>query len=103
TEAGTYTWLNGPEQELPDALGYGGSVSLPQGIVCVGGETAEGPVSTVFIVQWDPSQQQIRINPLPDLPLPLTALSVTHIANTLYAFGGITTTGVSSKAFSMDV
>lgn len=95
---GEYTWLDQPDLRLPEALAYSGAVTMPDGVVCVGGETALGPVRTVFKMQWEPTSKQVRFTTLPDLPIPLTALSTAQIGGTIYAVGGITTGGASSAA-----
>lgn len=103
TEDGNIVWQDDPGVRLPEATGYGGTASLPEGIVCVGGETADGPVSTVFLLNVNPTTGKISLNLLPDLPIPLTALSVSHIGSTVYVFGGLSKNGASNSSFSIDL
>src|SRR5690554_682000 len=39
--------------KLPVALGEGASVSLPQGLLCIGGESPDGLSSRIFLLSWN--------------------------------------------------
>jgi SSS family solute:Na+ symporter len=90
-------------ERLPVELAYSGCVSLPQGIVCVGGETRSGPSGRVFLISKITDQDKVRITQLPELPIPLTSLTVVSDGSTVYAMGGISLSGPSAKVFALDL
>jgi len=75
---------------LPQALAYGLAITIESGIICVGGCNKETCSSKVFLLQWDPSNQQIKKIDLPDLPQPLGKMSGAIINNSIYIAGGMT-------------
>ena len=49
-----FTWLNPQPAHLKQKVAYGASVTLPEGVVCAGGETDEANSSReVFMMNWD--------------------------------------------------
>src|SRR5690606_19000464 len=75
------------ENKLPSALGYGASISLDNGILCIGGNNSQGVSSEVFLVQVDPNQN-IAIKHYPPLPIPLANLSAVKDGEFVYVVGG---------------
>ncbi len=61
---------------LPDAVAYGLSVSLPQGLLCIGGCNKETVFNTVKFEEW------------PSLPVPLAYMSGAFINGRIYVAGG---------------
>ncbi|GGM95809.1 sodium:solute symporter [Dyadobacter beijingensis] len=82
---------------------YGASVSLPQGVVCVGGENAFGASKNVFLMQWDEAKRQVRFKPLPELPVPLANAGAAAIGNVVYVAGGESGGKPSSGFFALDL
>src|SRR6185295_12527906 len=69
-------------------IGYGVSVSTPEGVVCAGGSDAERCYADVFLLSWDPRAREIRRASLPTLPEPLSLMSGALIGSTVYIAGG---------------
>lgn len=73
---------------LPYPVAYGASVSLHDGILCIGGNDSEICFSNVFLLQWDEKYRQIGFYDFPDLPLPLSYTSAVIIDDIVYVVGG---------------
>lgn len=52
--------------KLPVALGEGASVSLPQGVLCIGGQSPDGLSNRVFLLGWNGTSMDI--SEYPELP-----------------------------------
>ncbi len=89
--------------KLPFPVAYGVSISTAKGIFCIGGENESGLLSNVFLLQWDESKQDIRVESFPALPFPLTNASVALAGHTVYVVGGESTTGVTQSFLSFDL
>lgn len=85
---GKYFWNEKIIQSLPQSIAYCGNTSTGKGIVYVGGENENGLSNRCYLLKWNPEENNIDIKSLPNLPLALTNVSVTHIDNVVYATGG---------------
>lgn len=70
---------------LPEKIAYGASVTVAAGVVCIGGETAGGYSSKVFMMSWD---GRLHIDTLPDLPKGMASACAAVIGSTIYVAGG---------------
>lgn len=97
---GTYEWLHS-DSNLPFSRAYGSSVSLPEGILCIGGADTSGKHAVVFLLSWDEAKQRVNITDYPDLPISLAYSSAALIGQEVYVAGGETDSlpGVAQKAF----
>ncbi|WP_417361696.1 sodium:solute symporter family transporter [Galbibacter sp.] len=86
---------------LPSALGYGASVSLDNGILCIGGNNSDGVSAQVFLVQLDPNDLQIEIKQYPPLPIPLANLSAVRDGEFIYVVGGDDSKNSSSSLYRL--
>lgn len=69
--------------ELPQALAYGASASVPEGILCAGGtDTAGHAVRETFLLTCD------SIRPLAPLPQPLDNCAGAYLDGRFYVLGG---------------
>ncbi len=75
---------------IPDALAYGVAISLPEGLLIIGGMNDQGIHDAVFLLQFDGTQDAFRIEAWPSLPVPLAYMAGTLIGNELYIAGGQT-------------
>lgn len=98
---GEYRWISNTYQ-LPKNLGYGASVSTDDGLILMGGENESGPQKEVYRLQWDKEKQQLNIENLPDLPLPLTHASAAYLNGRIYLAGGVSEIS-SGRFLSMDL
>lgn len=71
---------------LPLALGYGASVSLPEGVMLIGGTTAEGVRRECYVLR--PVDGGIHCEETAPLPLGLTGHSAVLCGGKVYVTGG---------------
>lgn len=81
------SWLK-KELHFPFPVAYGASVTMKEGIVCIGGKNDAGPLAEVSLMQWDEKIKDIRIVRLPPLPQSLASPMADHIGDVLYVAGG---------------
>lgn len=84
---------------LPRPLGYGVSVSLPEGLLCIGGSNAAGHRAEVLLLQV--KNGMLKTDTLQPLPQPLANTCGAKVGNKVYVAGGIGSpdAGVTSAAF----
>ena len=78
-------WLTAAEA-LPRPMGYGVSVSTPDGVVCVGGGDAARHYPDVFSLSWRDGRVERR--DLPPLPVPLAEACGAAVGRVVYVAGG---------------
>ena len=83
----TYQWLP-PGLELPRALAYGASVSLTDGVLCIGGAEMSAVRDECFLLKWNEAAQKVELEDFPKLPKPLACLRGVRVKDTVYVFGG---------------
>ena len=83
-ESPTSTWKKAGK--LPQAMGYGLSITTPNGVFCVGGANAKQHFKEAFYIEW--KHGQLHLTPLPPLPAPLAYASGALIDNKVYVAGG---------------
>ena len=98
-ESGTKVWydtifvLERPRGEwrvagrLPRPLGYGVSISTPEGVLCLGGGDVEWHHADAFLLLWE--QGAIATRPFPALPRPVANFCGALLGSTVYVAGGI--------------
>lgn len=74
---------------LPASLGYGVSIQLPDGILCIGGCTPYTVTNSVFMITQRDGDVVIDTN-YPSLPQPLTNHSASFADNKVFVAGGFT-------------
>lgn len=74
---------------LPKANGYGVSLSVPQGLLCVGGGNLAENFRDVFVLRYE--NGQTASHPLPPLPRPCAFMAGVEMNGTVYVAGGIET------------
>lgn len=72
--------------KLPRPLAYGVSISLPEGLLCIGGSDAEKVYPDVFLMKYENST--IQFETWPSLPVPLTNMAGALIDGKIYIAGG---------------
>lgn len=90
-----------PEWKLPSPMAYSACISTGKGILSIGGETAEGPVSLTFMlsVEWD----AIRLIDFPDLPVALSSSGAAISGSRVYLAGGLGLAGATNHFLSIDL
>jgi N-acetylneuraminate epimerase len=85
--------LDGPEGKwrtvgrLPQANGYGVSLTTPEGLVCVGGGNAAENFRSVFRLRL--AGDRVRIEELPALPVACAFMAGAQLGSVVYIAGGI--------------
>ncbi len=75
------------DYKLPEPVAYGASITLPNGILCVGGNNSEKCLSKAFIIKEN-MEHKLDFQTLPDLPVPLSFASIVAIDEVVYVVGG---------------
>jgi solute:Na+ symporter, SSS family len=89
---------------LPRALAYGVSVTIPGGVLCIGGSDADRHHADCFVLK--PAQGKLTIEPFPALPEPLANMAGTVLGNTVWIVGGTTSpnaTTASNALLALDL
>lgn len=60
---------------LPEPLAEGLALSIPEGLLCIGGKNERGISAKVQLIAWGEAEQSIKIKDLPPLPVPLHGAS----------------------------
>ena len=89
-----YAWKDGGTLSRPVA--YGGAVSTPDGIVCMGGNDAANTFQEVFVLRWDAETQNVTRAEYPSLPRPCAYGQATSVGNAIYLAGGQSGVGLDS-------
>lgn len=99
-EGGTKVWydqvwcLDHPEGNwrqigrLPKPLGYGVSLTVSEGVLCLGGSDAAGHYDTCFLLRVD-AQGRPQTDPLPSLPRPCAQFCGALIGRVVFVAGGL--------------
>jgi N-acetylneuraminic acid mutarotase len=92
------TWVLPAAESQPSAwqaaapldrpLASGAVASIPQGVVCIGGDDGTAATAEVFLLTWDPAAGTLARRPLPRLPGPLTSAGAAAIGSVVYVAGG---------------
>lgn len=99
-----FTWLNPQPAHLKQKVAYGASVTLPEGVVCAGGETDEANSSReVFMMNWDAPKSEVLFKEMPSLPIPVANAGMANIGKTIYLVGGESNGKPSAKSFLLDL
>ena len=98
-----FIWNKKVIDKLPEPIGYCGSTSTDRGIAYVGGENENGISNRCYLLRWNNQKERVDIKVLPNLPVALTNIALTHIGNTLYAVGGDEEKISSSSFYSLNL
>jgi N-acetylneuraminate epimerase len=100
---GQYTWNKNVQSTLPEPIAYCGTTSTDSGVVYVGGENENGLSNKAFALHWNPSKNEVEVKALPNFPLAITNIALTHIGNVVYALGGDEAKKSSDLFFCLDL
>lgn len=73
---------------LPVSVANGASVTLPEGIVCIGGCNQDKALNHVWLLNWGPGHAAIITKDLPDLPVAMDNLAAATDGKNIYVAGG---------------
>jgi len=80
-------WTVLPEA-LPANIAFGVSITLPDGLLIIGGSNEEGCRKDVILLTIQGVSNEIKIIEWPSLPVPLTNMTGTIVGNNIYIAGG---------------
>ncbi len=98
---GTKEWI---VANMPMALAYGSSVSLPQGVLCIGGCDQTGHKNDVFLLSWHHDTLETVV--YPSLPKALAYSVATVCENKVYVMSGCEAPGeqdCTNEMWSLDL
>ncbi|MDR0265927.1 MAG: hypothetical protein LBJ04_22130 [Sphingobacterium sp.] len=88
---------------LPWAVAYAASLSLPDGLLVIGGETPEGKTAACRLIKYDGHSKKITISSFPKLPFPLANMGAVIHGNKVFVAGGELQDGVSDQVLQLDL
>jgi len=98
-----FHWNKKVTNTLPEPIAYPGNTTTNKGIVYVGGENENGLSNKAFILNWNADKNKVETKSLPDFPLAITNIALTHSGNIVYAIGGDEAKQSSDLVFSIDL
>jgi N-acetylneuraminate epimerase len=100
---GKYIWNKNVQSTLPEPIAYCGSTSTDLGVVYVGGENENGLSNKAFVLNYNAAKNEVDVKSLPNFPIAITNIALTHIDNVVYAIGGDEAKNSSDLFFSLDL
>ncbi len=82
-----YTWIE-TGVELPSARAYGASVSLPDGVLVIGGASFGIVHDGCTLLSWDPTAKSLTKKEYPALPQPLACHAAVMVDAAVFVIGG---------------
>ena len=82
-----WQWKSG--YKIPQATAYGASVSVPGGLLCIGGNGISDAYREVFLLSWDEEKSGLEVEDWPPLPFPMSQMGAAMIGHTVYVAGGL--------------
>ncbi|MFZ1749581.1 MAG: hypothetical protein WAU01_05295 [Saprospiraceae bacterium] len=96
-----YVWSDMITDHLPEPVAYASVVSIPQGLVSIGGENDRGCTKSVRLFKI--KKNKLKVKNFPDLPLPITSSGAVVIKKKIFVAGGISDDRPLNILFSLDV
>ncbi|MEN9906921.1 MAG: hypothetical protein RLZZ540_62 [Bacteroidota bacterium] len=98
-----YSWNKNIQSILPEPIAYCGNTVTDLGVVYVGGENENGLSNKVYILKWNAAKNEVETKSLPNFPVHITNIGLTHIGNVVYAIGGDEAAKSSELFLSLDL
>lgn len=73
---------------LSHDVANGASVTLPEGVVCIGGCNSTGSLRQVWLLKWCNTHSSVSVDSLPALPVAMDNLSAATDGMNIYVAGG---------------
>ena len=98
-EPGATQWTDAGR--LPQAVGYGLSLTTPEGVLMIGGGNAQENFRDVWLARWDGAR--VKFTPMPALPRPLAMMAGALLGRKVFVAGGVERPDakLASRAFWM--
>jgi N-acetylneuraminic acid mutarotase len=91
------------QDSLSVAVAYAASLSLPDGLLVIGGETPDGKTATCRLIKYDNPTKKITVSDFPNLPFPLANMGAVVHGNKLLVAGGEMQDAVSDQVLQLDL
>jgi len=98
---GIYIWHCG--SHIPYKVGYGVSITLDDGVLCIGGKNHEKSFQEVFLMSWALEEKTTIIEEYPPLPFPMDQMAGALVDQVIYIAGGIVDGSASNAFLSLDL
>jgi N-acetylneuraminate epimerase len=98
-----FHWNTKVTNTLPEPIAYPGNTTTNLGVVYVGGENENGLSNKAYILNWNADKNKVETKSLPDFPIAITNIALTHLDNVVYAIGGDEAKQSSDLVFSLDL
>lgn len=85
--------------KLPVPVAYGVSVTIPEGIVCVGGNNATEELNAVYLLKWDEQKSEVVVENLPSLPVAMDNMAGASDGKNIYVAGGNVNGNPANRGF----
>lgn len=101
-------WLNKgvwvlSKQVLPSPLAYGASVSLPNGVMVIGGNSKYGASNKVFLISFNKSKNDVELTDYPNLPEALAFNNAIVTDGYVYVAGGMNDESSSNSFYRINI
>lgn len=89
--------------DLPVTAAYGASVSIPSGVVCLGGNNDSGAFNSVLRYQISETGLLLKCDTLPQLPCKMDNFAAANDENVIYVAGGNMDGSPANRVFCLDL
>jgi len=96
----SYAWHTG--FSIPHLAAYGVSITVPEGVICIGGNNNIESYAAVFLMKWDPVARQIKTESLPSLPFTMSKMAGALVDQKIYLAGGYTDGRLANSFLCLD-
>lgn len=87
--------------KLPREAAYGVSISIPEGVLCIGGRNESGAFRECWLLKWDATQSQVVPEKWPDLPFCIDNMAGASGGGRVYIAGGNIEGEPANRCFSL--
>lgn len=100
-QEGSWQWLSG--YKIPRPTAYGASISLPDGLLCIGGNGSLEAYQDVFLLKWKEESLGLEVEVWPSLPFPMSQMGAAIMDQTVYVIGGLSGGQEANGFLSLDL
>ncbi len=86
-KSGSYQWLDSVF-DGSFIRAYGASVTIPDGVLCIGGLDSSSYQADVELLSWNPVRRKVERTDFPNIPVSLAYMGATVIDQFVYIVGG---------------
>ncbi len=98
---GDLRWLSG--MKIPIETAYGASVSLPDGLLCIGGNNNDETFKSAYLLKWNKKKSELEIENYPELPFPVTQMGAALVGDIVYVVGGKADGKLANTFLALDI